>query len=177
VLVGVDHHCGATDAIALAKQLSAEGATLTLAHVYAGDPYVYRGVSAEYEASVRRQDLEFLPTVRAANGLEGPTRWRQADSVGAGLHELCNEVEADLLVVATSSRRHFGRVLPGDDARGAARRRAVRGSRSRLPVTATAPPGMRKIGVAYDGSPESDGAMAWRGISRRHVAAISPRSM
>ena len=53
VLIGVDHHCCATDAIALAKQLSAEGATLTLAHVYAGDPYVYRGVSAEYEASVR----------------------------------------------------------------------------------------------------------------------------
>lgn len=52
MLVGVDHHCGATDAIALAKQLSAEGATLTLAHVHAGDPYVYRGVSAEYEASV-----------------------------------------------------------------------------------------------------------------------------
>ena len=76
-------------------------------------PDVYRGVSAEYEASVRQQDLEFLSTARAENGLEGPTRWRQADSVGAGLHELRNEVEAEhCYVVGTSSRRHLGRALP-----------------------------------------------------------------
>jgi nucleotide-binding universal stress UspA family protein len=111
VLVGVDEHGRAGDAIALAKQLSEETATLTLAHVHAG----------------------------------------------GGLHELCEE-GADLLVVGTSSRRHLGRALPGDDARGVL-------DHARCAV-AIAPGGyserphdIRQIGIAYDGSPESDRAV------------------
>jgi nucleotide-binding universal stress UspA family protein len=119
VLVGVDHHHGADDAIALAKQLSGEGAALTLARVHAGDPYVHRGVSAEYQASVREQDLAFLAAAQAENGLQACTRWHESSLVGEGLHELCDEIDADVLVVGASARRHLGRVLPGDDARSA----------------------------------------------------------
>ncbi|HUO71000.1 MAG TPA: universal stress protein [Solirubrobacteraceae bacterium] len=155
VLVGVDHHHGANDAIALAKQLSAEGATLTLAHVYAGDPYVYRGVSAEYQASVRDQDLEFLATAQAENGLQACTRWHESSSVGQGLHELCDEIDADVLVVGASARRHLGRVLPGDDARG-----ALDGAQCAVAVAPRGygdrPHQFSEIGIAYDGSPESD---------------------
>jgi nucleotide-binding universal stress UspA family protein len=170
VLVGVDHH-GANDAIALAKRLSAEGASLTLAHVYAGDPYVYRGVSAEYEASVREQDLAFLAAARAENGLQASTRWRESASAGAGLHELCDEIEADLLVVGASARRHLGRVLPGDDARG-----ALDGSQCAVAVAphgySDRPDLLSEIGIAYDGSPESDRAVC---VAKDAAAACGSR--
>ena len=171
VLVGLDHHHGANDAIALAKQLASQGARVTLAHVYDGDPYAYRGVSAQYEASVREQDLEFLARTQAENGLKASTRWHESSSVGHGLHELCDEIEADLLVVGASARRHLGRALHGDDARG-----ALDGARCAVAVApcgySDRPHRIGEIGIAYDGSPESDRAV---GVAKGVAAACGSR--
>jgi len=52
VIVGVDHHEGGRDAVVLAKQLVSGTGRLTLAHVSAGDPYAYPGVSVEHAASL-----------------------------------------------------------------------------------------------------------------------------
>ena len=87
VLVGVDHDQGGRDAISLAKQLRAGEGALTLAHVYVEEPIVYRGVSAQYEASQRQDDLERLRQASEQTGVRAQLRWCRASSVGRGLHE------------------------------------------------------------------------------------------
>ena len=158
VVVGIGDSEGGRDAIALAQQLLTGDADLTLAHVYAGDPYVYRGVSAEFEESERRQDIERLSHARDEARVRASVRWRRASSVGHGLHELCKDIGADLLVVGASRRRGLPKLLRGDDARSALNDAPC--------AVAIAPAGygrdpvrIRKIGTAYDGSPESKHAL------------------
>lgn len=92
---------------------------LTLARVYVEEPIVYRGVSAQYEASQRQDDLERLRQASEQTGVRAQLRWCRASSVGRGLHELCGPIGADLLVVGASRRRAPARALLGDDTRGA----------------------------------------------------------
>ena len=119
VLVGVAHHEGGRVAIVLAKQLRANDGSLTLAHVYVEEPIVYRGVSTQYEASQRQDDLEQLLRASKQFEVRAQLRWRRASSVGQGLHELCEEIGADLLVVGASRRHPPARVLLGDDTHAA----------------------------------------------------------
>src|ERR1019366_8905934 len=82
------------------------------------------------------------------------------------LHELCEVIGADLLVVGSSRRGLMGRVLMGDDARA-----ALNGAPCAIAIAPTGysgqPVAMREIGVGYDGSPESEHAVA---IARRIAA-------
>jgi nucleotide-binding universal stress UspA family protein len=79
--------------------------------------------------------------------------------VGRGLHELCDVIGADLLVVGSSRRGLLGRVLIGDDTSA-----ALNGASCAIaiaPSTYSRQPGMtREIGVGYDGSPESEYALS-----------------
>jgi nucleotide-binding universal stress UspA family protein len=79
--------------------------------------------------------------------------------VGRGLHELCEVIGADLLVVGSSRRGLLGRVLIGDDTRA-----ALNGAPCAIAIAPAAyseqPATMREIGVAYNGSPESEHAVA-----------------
>lgn len=115
IVVGVDEHQGGRDAIALAKKLLARDGELTLAYVYAGDPHVYRSASAAYEASEHERAREMLERTREETGIQAHLRWRGSPSVGQGLHELCEAIGADLLIVGSSRRGLLGRVLMGDD--------------------------------------------------------------
>jgi nucleotide-binding universal stress UspA family protein len=158
IVVGVDEHDGGRDAIALARRLVGRDGELTLAHVYAGDAYIYRGGSAEYESAAREETIELLEWVRRETDVAAHLRSRESASVGRGLHELCEQVGADLLVVGSSRRGLLGRVLLGDDTRG-----ALNGSPCAIAI---APGGyaaesavMHEIGVGYDGSAESDHAL------------------
>jgi nucleotide-binding universal stress UspA family protein len=158
VLVGVDNREGGRDAIALSKQLLVGAGELTLAHVYAGDPHVYRGVSAQYEADERRRHLELLTSAVEETGVRARLRWCEASSAGRGLHALCEEIGADLLIVGSSRRGVLGRMLLGDDAREALARAPC--------AVGIAPAGyrlepavIRRIGVGDDGSAESRQAL------------------
>ena len=71
IIVGVDEHPGARDAIALAKLLLAPDGHLTLAHVDASDPFAYRGVSALYETREREQALARLQADRGCGARRG----------------------------------------------------------------------------------------------------------
>jgi nucleotide-binding universal stress UspA family protein len=158
VIVGVDNRDGGRDAIALAGQLLVGQGELTLVHVYAGEPYVYRGVSAAYEASERERHLGLLASTRAETGVRARLCWRNASSVKRGLHELCEQLGADLLVLGSSRRGLFGRLLFGDDARA---------TLSGAPCAVAIAPGgyqekpfaLREIGVGFDGSLESRHAL------------------
>jgi nucleotide-binding universal stress UspA family protein len=87
-------------------------------------------------------------------------------AVGRGLHELGEQIGADLLVMGSSRRGLLGRVCLGDDTR-----EALNGAPS---AVAVAPAGyseempMREVGVGYDGSAESEHAL---GIARKLAGA------
>lgn len=160
VIVGVDGHEGGRDAIALAKRLCAEDGEFTLSYIYHGDVHIWRGSSPPYEASEEQRSREILEKTRDEAGLEAQLRSVGSPSVGRGLHELAEAVGADLLVIGSSRRGAFGRVLIGDDTRA-----ALNGAPC---AVAIAPAGyehhpalMREIGVGWNGSPESDHALAF----------------
>ncbi len=158
VVVGIDEHEGARDAIALAKNLLAWNGELSLVHVLAHDGRTYRGAGAAYEAFSLQRAAEVLEQAREQASLDARIRWRVSGSVGRGLHELCESIEADLLVIGSSRRGLIGRVLMRDDARA-----ALTGAPCAI---ALAPPGysrqsvaLHEIGVGWDGSPESNHAL------------------
>jgi nucleotide-binding universal stress UspA family protein len=157
VIVGVDGREGGRDAIALARRLSAPDAQITLAHVY-GDAVLGRG-SGLLLVIEREEAEQLLARERDAASLDATLVPLLAPAVGRGLHVLAGQRNADLIVVGSSRRGRIGRLLIGDDARGAL-------NRSHCPV-GIAPHGYEAtaarfstIGVGYDGSPESEQALA-----------------
>jgi nucleotide-binding universal stress UspA family protein len=173
IVVGVDGRAGGRDAVALAKLLVAPGGELTLAHVVPGDANAYRGAGAAYEAPEAERAEALLETVREETGIEAHLRWRGSSSVGRGLHELCELIRADLVAVGSSRRGLLGRVLIGDDT-GA----ALNGASCSIAIAPTnysqQRGAMREIGVGYDGSPESEHALAVaRMLARASGARLS----
>jgi nucleotide-binding universal stress UspA family protein len=160
VLVGVDEAQGGRDAIALAEGLRAPRGDLTLAHVCV-EPFLGSRAWSDPEAAPRRETArELLEHAVAEAGVTAHIRWHGASSVGRGLHELAEAIEADLLVVGSSRHGLHGRVRITDDTRA-----ALNGAPCAIAV---APGGysaephslMREIGVGYDGSPAGEQALA-----------------
>jgi nucleotide-binding universal stress UspA family protein len=166
VLVGVDETSGGRDAIVLARRLTARSGKLTLAHVYPyhGDPPV-RGYDDDEAAQIIRA-REVLQRASDQADVDARLRWTAAKSPGRGLHELAEIMHADLLVVGSTRRGPLGRVLIGDDTRA-----ALDGAPCGVAI---APAGyssrsveIRRVGVGYDGSPDSERAL----IAARALAA------
>ena len=159
IVVGVDGGTGGRDAVALAKLLLAAGGELTLGHVIPNDDNAYGGAGSAYEAPDRERAEALLETVRKEAGVEAHLRWRASSSVGRGLHELCEMTGADLMAVGSSRRGLLGRVFIGDDTSA-----ALNGAPCSIAIAPTdysqQPGVIRKIGVGYDGSPESEHALS-----------------
>jgi nucleotide-binding universal stress UspA family protein len=157
VVVGVDGRSGGRDAVALAMQLAAGDARITLAHVCGGT--VMGGRASALAVPLEREASEQLLARAAADaGVHAGTEVVYECSVGRGLHELADQVCADLLVVGSTRHALLGRVLMGDDARA-----AFNGAPCAIAI---APRGytetqhdLRKLGVGYDGSAESEHAL------------------
>lgn len=148
VVVGVDGQAGGRDAIALAQQLIDSDGELTLANVWNPD------------------GTELLERERAAANVDARLQSVDGYSVGSALHELADSSQADLLVVGSSRRGLNERVFLGGVTRAALHD-------ARCPV-AVAPTGYSRrphligeVGVGYNGSPESEQALA----SARRLAA------
>src|ERR1700760_3284764 len=119
VLVGVDGGDGGRDAIALAKVLLARDGELTFAHVFSED-YVGSRVWSDPTMPERRDEArELLERAAADAGVDAHLRWRGATSVGRGLHEIAEMIEANLLVVGSSRHGSIGRARLADDTRAA----------------------------------------------------------
>ncbi len=171
VIVGVDRH-GGRDPIALAKRLLAQGGELTLAHVFPGTTHIWQA-TPRFESPERREAAEMLERASRDANVDAHIRWREDDSAGRGLHELCEITEADLLVVGSSRRGLLGRVLLGDDTHA-----ALNGAPCPVAVAPIGyteqPVAMREIGVAYNGSPESDHAVeVARALATEYGAKLS----
>lgn len=172
VLVGVDGRQGGRDAIALARQLAAPDARITLAHVYGGSTMGGRAsplaVPLEAEASE-----QLLARERTDTGMRAETASCYESSAARGLHELAEQRHADLLVVGSTRQALLGRVPMGDDTRA-----AFNGAPCAIAI---APRGytqtahrLLRLGVGYDGSPQSVNALAAaRELAARHRAKIT----
>lgn len=172
-IVGIDAQSDGYDAITFADRLTAPDGHITLAHVDAGDPYAFRGVSAVYESRERDVALERLRTVAQQTAVATDVTAVSSPSVGRGLHELAEREGADLLVVGSSRRGLAGRVLLGDDTHA-----ALNGATCAVAVApagyASDPALIREIGVGYDGSAEAEAALTLaRGLAAELGARLS----
>ncbi|MGH2849359.1 MAG: universal stress protein [Solirubrobacteraceae bacterium] len=171
VIVGVDGDPSGRDAIAVAGVLMATDGRLALAHVHELSPV--RGASRAYGPGEEQESLRLVENERAAAGVDAEPLTVTASSVGRGLHYLAETHEADLLTVGSSRRSFVGRVLIGDRNRA-----ALIGAPCAVAVAplAYADDGgaIATIGVGYDGSPESESALACaRALAARHGAAVT----
>jgi len=172
VIVGVDGRPNGRDAIALGARLVAPGAKLTLAHIHPG---ALRPVHASIPGMLteeREESHELLQRERAASGVTAELVSYVSATPGRGLHDLAEREQADLVVVGSSSRGLLGRVLLRDDTRA-----SLNGAPCAVAIAsrgyAEDPAPLAKVGVGYDGSPESETALATaREVAEQHGASI-----
>jgi nucleotide-binding universal stress UspA family protein len=171
VIVGVDGDPSGRDAIAVGRLLVDAAGRLSLVHVHELTPV--RGASGAYGPDEDEESRELLEGEREATGVEADLLTVTASSVGRGLHYLAEREQADLLCVGSSSRSFVGRVLIGDITRA-----ALIGAPCAVVVApfgcAEAGPAIAKVGVGYDGSIESESALAVaRDLAAHHGATVT----
>jgi nucleotide-binding universal stress UspA family protein len=175
VLIGYDGPERGGEAIALANVLRdpREG-TLLLASAYPLAPLTADGALPPDElAELRDETNEMLAEAR--DGLRDPASAQicavASDSPGRQLREAAEADHADLVVVGSGRRSALGRPLPGTA--------AERVLDDPICPVAVAPPGysggdIRRIGVAYDGSPAADTALrAAESLALEHGASLT----
>lgn len=169
-IVGVDGRAAGRDAIALARLLVAPAGKLCLAHVRVGGPHLPDGPAPD-------ESRQLLEAERAAAGVDAEPLSVASSSVGRGLHELAERHDADVLVVGSCARAKPGRVLLGNDTRA-----ALSGAPCAVAVAPLGFAGqagaIETIGVGYDGSPESEAALALaRALATAHGASVRAREV
>jgi nucleotide-binding universal stress UspA family protein len=159
VLVGVDGRPNGRDAIALASRLTRPDGKLTLAHVHSGELRPSRGITPGMLAQERGASERLLEDERTAAEVSAGLTSIVATSPGRGLHMQAEKQSADLLVVGSCSHGVFGRAMLGDDTRA-----ALNGAPCAVAIAslgyAEHPAPIVKVGVAYNGSQESEAALA-----------------
>jgi nucleotide-binding universal stress UspA family protein len=165
VLVGVDGRQGGRDAIALARELAAPRARMTLAHV---DP-IERNGDADGNGDSRRMLID----ERARTGVDARLLAVHGSTVTDVLHQLSSRRHYDLLVVGACHHGAIGRFVAGDH--------TVQSLKDARCAVAIAPlgqgpvSGISRVGVGWDGSPEAAQALrAAQAISARTGATVEP---
>jgi len=170
VVVGVDDQQGGRDAAALAADLVAADGSVMLVTVHIRDLLVGRSSGTELQTVERSRAVE--PKAAVNKDVDQSLRV-DSTSVGRGLHEFAESEQADLLVIGSCRRGLLGRVMIGDDTADALN--------SAPCAVAIAPFGfdehprrLMEIGVAYNGSPESEEALTVaRALALQHDARVS----
>jgi nucleotide-binding universal stress UspA family protein len=145
-VVGVRDCHGGRDALELASSLLSGGGELTVLYVevVAGGPtYESRTGPAAYEARIAAEVARI-----------------QARSVGRGLHAFAASRSADLIVIGASGGRQLKHPLRGEDPREVLEDPPCAVAVAPVGYSARSEGGIRKIGVGYDASPESERALA-----------------
>jgi nucleotide-binding universal stress UspA family protein len=159
VLVGVDGSSNGRDAIALASQLTDRDGQLTLAHVHAGAMHPLHAVTPHLLEEEREASQRLLERERDEADVDAAILRIIASAPGGGLHRQAEAQGADLLVVGSCARGTFGRAMLGDDTRA-----ALNGASCAVAIAAKGysehPTPIAKIGIGYNGSPESRAALA-----------------
>ena len=173
VVVGVDDLERGRDALELAKAVISDDAEVALVYVEVlqGDPAVETDTGAD--AETQRFGLERLGRLRDELHPGASVSRIQAPSVRDGVHDFAAGRGADLIVIGAGSREVVAHSVLGDEAREVL---------ENPPCTvAVAPRGyaahshrLRSIGVGYNGSAESEQALALaRTIASERHATLS----
>lgn len=173
VVIGIDGYETGLDATALARALLSRNgeATLVYVEVLQSKPGLEADTRPDDEA--QRFGLARLARLRDEAKIHAEISRVQAPSVRRGLHEYAAGRGADLLVIGAGRHDPVAHMFLGDAAREVL-------EDPPCPVAAAParyfghPGRVGKIGVAYDGSPESDRALALaRRLAAEHRATLS----
>jgi nucleotide-binding universal stress UspA family protein len=179
IVIGYDGPERGGDAVALAEILrDPRRGTLVLTAAYSPVSLSVGGYILPDEIEAIRDSAEAsLTDARAA--LRDPSRARihavPCDFAPLALTAVAEEESADLIVVGSTHRGAFGRVLTGTTAECLLHRAQC--------AVAVAPRGyhggdIRRVGVAYDGSPEADAALhAAESLALERRAALTVYSV
>jgi nucleotide-binding universal stress UspA family protein len=112
-----------------------------------------------FEAEEPESSKQLLERERAGSGVSAGLISIISESPGRGLHQQAEKQSADLLVVGSCSHSVFGRAMLGDDTRA-----ALNGASCAVAIAsrgyAEHPHPIVNVGVGYDGSQESEDALA-----------------
>jgi nucleotide-binding universal stress UspA family protein len=169
IVVGVDGRAGGRDAMALAERLLAPDGILILTHVVGAGGRSTVALLAEEEEKLVAE----IRSTKLAPDSGGEVICVRSSSPGRGLHERAERSRADLIAVGSCRRSLLGRVVVGDDTRA-----ALNGAPCAVAIAPTGYANLatriRKVGVAYNGSPESIHALdAARQLASELHASLS----
>jgi nucleotide-binding universal stress UspA family protein len=160
IAVGVNGYPAGLDAAALGAAISrATGAAMMLVAVHP-DPMVVLPEGMNWR-SLERHARQVLAETRDALAPDARVVVRTDHSVARALHRVMSTEHRDLLVVGSSRHAPHGHVRIGKRTRQLLCRFesplaiAPRGFHDRGELS------LQRIGVGYDGSPESEAALAW----------------
>jgi nucleotide-binding universal stress UspA family protein len=160
ILVGVDDRRGGHDSLVLADELSElAGGELLAVHVYPYEAFGALAVRPAIDTTAPDEAEALVRAQLAEAGVDARVEATADTSPGRGLHRVAEVAGADVVVVGCSHRGAVGRLVAGDNTRAVLEGAAVPVVVSR--PAGAAPRAARVIGVGYDGSPESDAALAW----------------
>jgi nucleotide-binding universal stress UspA family protein len=159
IVVGVDGREGGRDALALAERLkSVFGGELIAVHAYQFDSFHSRAIGPDFQRALHENATALVQEEIRRAGLAAFAVAMPDGSPGRALHAAAKWHDSGLIVVGSAHRGPLGRVLAGDVTAG-----ALHGASCPVVVAprrfAERPADIRKIGVGYDGSPESHAAV------------------
>jgi nucleotide-binding universal stress UspA family protein len=163
ILVGVDDSDRSLDAIAFARQVAgASGASVLVAPVFPYEDHPTLMGNAAFGKFLESDALALVHRLGAELTDLGEGRVRTAvvarHSTAHGLHDLAEAERPDLVVVGSSHVGTAGRVTPGSTGE-----RLLHGICCPVVIVPkgyrTSQPQLRRIGVAYNGSPEAGTAL------------------
>jgi nucleotide-binding universal stress UspA family protein len=159
VIVGFDGSERGYDALALARTLcNPQGGTLLLACAYPYEPLFDEELAMGERSRAARLEAEELLAAARADLRDVPVECcaLPCTAVARALTEFAEDEGADLVVIGSTHRAHR-RVGLGNVAL-----RLLHGSPCAVAVAPPdyhAPSGLRRVGIAYDGSPEAETAL------------------
>jgi nucleotide-binding universal stress UspA family protein len=163
VVVGIDGRDGGRDASALVAMLAAADAFVSLVHVSTTVPIANHASNLDLNFADERSLRLLMDRELELCGGDARLERVPAPSVGEGLEEVARRSGADLIIVGASRRHGITRLITGDDVRSLMHHTQC--------AVAVAPAGYAedlrlpvRIGVAFDGSPESEVALAHAGM-------------
>jgi nucleotide-binding universal stress UspA family protein len=156
IIVGHDLREGGEDALALARALvGATGAELVVAGVFP-----HHDLPGHFERRWHQEGEEVARELQAiADGAGARAEACPSSSPARGLHELAEEIEADLIIVGSSRRGRAGHALAGDVGQA-----LLHGSPCAIAIAPygyceRALPQIESVVVGIDGSPEASEAL------------------
>ena len=157
VLVGIDEQTRGRDAIALARRLASADAEITFAHIY---PPVVSATNVNGDSPMdAAAATALLRSAAAEAGINAHTNCAPSVSVSDGLRAIADHLDADLLVIGSTTRSRLTRALFGNFTTDTLATACC--------TVAVAPQGyaqraveIHRVGVAYDGSNPSEAALS-----------------